>query len=219
MSFVEDFPGEGVAQDKQHGDDEGHLPPIRRNVELVGKAEVTNPSGAGNTGRVADVFAYGNYAYLNAVPRTDCEDGRRHVIDINDLSEPAEIPRRSSRPAPAPTPARASRSIPIDNEIFHGDVLIHQNETCPAGHRRRCRPGGISLWDVTDPTQPEPIDAAHRGLHQRRRAGTDPSPTRPTACDAWTNEFDRQDLRRARSTTRSSPTSTSSTSPTRATRC
>ena len=27
------------------------------NVRLVGKAEVTNPSGAGNTGRVADVVA------------------------------------------------------------------------------------------------------------------------------------------------------------------
>ena len=51
----EDFPGEGVADGmyKQHDGDEGHLPPVNRNVTLVGKGEVTNPSGAGNTGRVA----------------------------------------------------------------------------------------------------------------------------------------------------------------------
>ena len=46
MSFVEDFPGEGVAHGKQHDGDEGHLPPVQHNVELVGKAEVTNPSRA-----------------------------------------------------------------------------------------------------------------------------------------------------------------------------
>src|SRR5687768_7226974 len=42
------FPGEGVALDDQHGVTEGHLPPVSKGVRLVGKAEVTNPSGAGN---------------------------------------------------------------------------------------------------------------------------------------------------------------------------
>ena len=60
----EDFPGEGVVDgQKQHSSPGGHLPAVAQNVDLVGKAEVTNPSGDGNDGRVADVFGYKNYAY------------------------------------------------------------------------------------------------------------------------------------------------------------
>jgi hypothetical protein len=49
------FPGEGVVHGDQHGLSEGHLPPVSEGVKLIGKAEVTNPSGAGNDGRIADV--------------------------------------------------------------------------------------------------------------------------------------------------------------------
>ena len=58
----------------QHGSNEGHLPPVQENVTVVGRAEVTNPSGAGNDGRVADVFAHGDYAYLNAFRDPTCVD-------------------------------------------------------------------------------------------------------------------------------------------------
>jgi len=71
------FEGEGVALDDQHGVTAGHLPPVSRGVRLVGKAEVTNPSGAGNDGRVADVSAYGDHAFLTAFPsRPACGPGR-----------------------------------------------------------------------------------------------------------------------------------------------
>ena len=40
-------PGEGVAEEAQHGMTEGHLPPISQGVKFVGKAEVTNPAGSG----------------------------------------------------------------------------------------------------------------------------------------------------------------------------
>ena len=33
----------------QHGSNEGHLPPRSYGVKLVGKAEVTNPSGTGTS--------------------------------------------------------------------------------------------------------------------------------------------------------------------------
>jgi hypothetical protein len=60
------FPGKGVIQGgmQQHGMAEGHLPPVSQGVKLVGKAEVTNPAGTGNDGRVADVSAYGKYGPL-----------------------------------------------------------------------------------------------------------------------------------------------------------
>ena len=92
ISFVEDFPGEGVAQDKQHDSDAGHLPPRQENVELVGKAEITNPSGDGNDGRIADVAAFGNYAYLNGFRDPTCEATGVHVVDISDVHNPVELP-------------------------------------------------------------------------------------------------------------------------------
>ena len=53
---AEMFPGEGIAEPMQHGMTTGHLPPVSYGVKLVGKAEVTNPAGTGNDGRVADVW-------------------------------------------------------------------------------------------------------------------------------------------------------------------
>src|SRR5918999_2204418 len=67
------FPGEGVAHDDQHGLTEGHLPPVSRGVRFVGKAEVTNPSRDGNDGRIADVSAFGNHAFLTAFREPTCE--------------------------------------------------------------------------------------------------------------------------------------------------
>jgi hypothetical protein len=46
------FPGEGVATgDKQHGEESGHLPPTQSNVTVIGRAEVSNPSGAASSRR------------------------------------------------------------------------------------------------------------------------------------------------------------------------
>ena len=67
------FPGEGIAEPMQHGMTTGHLPPVSYGVKLVGKAEVTNPAGTGNDGRVADVSAYGKYAFLTAFRDPTCE--------------------------------------------------------------------------------------------------------------------------------------------------
>jgi len=87
----EDFPGEGVAFSAQHGPSTGHLPPVNRNVRLVGKAEVSYP-GPSNDGRVADVAAYGNYAYLTAFRDPTCVLGGAYTINIADPANPVEVP-------------------------------------------------------------------------------------------------------------------------------
>jgi hypothetical protein len=51
--------GKEVHDQHQHGGVEGHLPATKRNVELIGKVDVTD-----GPGRTADVSAKGNYAYL-----------------------------------------------------------------------------------------------------------------------------------------------------------
>jgi hypothetical protein len=145
--FEEDFAGEGVEQDKQHGGDEGHLPPVQNNVEVVGQVQVDD-RGAGLTGRVADVAAFGNFAYLNAFRHPSCAEGGVHVIDISDPTAPVELVDSFIPTSPGSYAGEGIKILPIAGM----DVLIHQNETCafdPA-----VPSGGISLWDVTDPANP-----------------------------------------------------------------
>jgi hypothetical protein len=179
-SFTEQFPGEGVAWEKQHPGDDGHLAPKAKNVSLVGKGEVTNPSGDGNTGRVADVFAHGNYAYLNAFREPTCKDGGVHVMDIHDLANPVEL---TDAFIPTSVGQYAGEGIQV-LRIAGKDVLIHQNETCDAAASQPGKIGGISLWDVTDPTNPQPLK-----LHAGDYDGGASANT-VHSMFAWQNEFD-----------------------------
>jgi len=158
ISGRELFPGEGVRVegDKQDSGDAGHLDPVSYGVDLVGKGEVS-PTGAGNDGRVADVYAYGDYAYLTAFREPVCEGGV-FVMDISDLSNPTEIPESFIPTTPGSYAGEGVQVI----EIAGRDVLIHQNETCPGATPAPGTSGGINLWDVTDPLNPEPI-ATHQG--------------------------------------------------------
>jgi hypothetical protein len=180
FSFEEAFPGEGVAWEKQHPGDEGHLPPTADDVELVGKGAVTNPSGAGNTGRVADVSALGDFAYLTAFREPTCEAGGVHVMDISDLSHPVEVTEAFIPTSPGSYAGEGSQVL----EIGARDVLIHQNETCDEALVQPGRVGGISLWDVTEPTDPRPL-ALHAGDYD---GGANANTVH--SMFAWTNVFD-----------------------------
>ena len=184
----EDFPGEGVVDGmKQHESDGGHLPPVNQNVDLVGKAEVTNPSGDGNDGRVADVFGYGDYAYLNAFREPTCLQAGVHVIDIHDPANPFEVTSAFIPTTIGNYAGEGIQVIPMSNAFFTGDLLIHQNETCPAGPPPvQPNVGGISLWDVSDPTTPSPVT-----LHTGDLAGgISASANQTHSMYAWTNVFD-----------------------------
>jgi len=152
------FPGEGVQVegDKQDSGDAGHLDPVSYGVDLVGKGEV-GPTGAGNDGRVADVYAYGDYAYLTAFREPVCEGGV-FVMDTSDLTKPTEIPESFM---PTSLGSYAGEGLQVIT-IGDRDVLMHQNETCPGATPAPGTSGGINLWDVTDPLDPQLI-AAHQG--------------------------------------------------------
>jgi hypothetical protein len=186
------FPGEGVANAHQHDGTDGHLPATQENVTLVGKAEVTNPSGAGNTGRVADVFAHGDYAYLTAFYEPTCVDTGVHVMDIGDLAHPAEVTEAFIPTSVGSYAGEGIQVIPMRNRSFRGDLLIHQNETCPFGPAPTdpTQSGGVSLWDVSDPTDPQPV-TLHTGDFTNPEGGTDPAPNQTHSMYAWTSEFDR----------------------------
>ena len=184
------FPGEGVVDGlHQHGGDEGHLPPVQHNVELIGRAEVTNQtSGQSNDGRVADVFAHGDYAYLTAFREPTCENTGVHVIDIHDPANPFEVVDAFMPTSIGSFAGEGIQVISVDNEFFSGDLLIHQNETCPFGPppTSPLLSGGISLWDVSDPTNPAPV-TLHTGDFA---GGLNAGPNQTHSMYAWHNNFD-----------------------------
>ncbi|XVV06726.1 PA domain-containing protein [Actinosynnema sp. CA-248983] len=183
----EDFPGEGVADGlyKQHDGDEGHLPPVNRNVTVVGKAEVSHPGGA--TGRVADVTAFGDYAYLNAFREPDCLNTGVHVIDLHDPANPFEVTEAFIPTTDGSYAGEGIQVLRMNNPHFQGDLLAHQNETCPGATPAVA--GGISLWDVTDPTDPEPV-VLHTGDFTNPAGGLDANPNQTHSMRMWTSVVD-----------------------------
>lgn len=185
------FPGEGVAHSKQHDGAGGHLPATSKNVDLIGKAEVTNPSGAGNTGRVADVFAWGDYAYLNAFREPTCQAGGVHTMDISDLSAPREVTAAFIPTSPGQYAGEGIQVIRYTRNgkgSFAGDVLIHQNETCDPSISEPGRIGGISLWNVTDPRRPTPI-VLHAGDYTADDGTVEDSANQVHSMFAWRNDI------------------------------
>jgi hypothetical protein len=135
----------------QHGEADGHLPPVQRNVQLIGYLDLFVDEE--RPGRISDVAAFGNYAYLGAFREPDCEDGGVYVVDISDPTSPQEV---GFIPAsPFTYVGEGVQVFDISTAFFEGQILLHNNENClpidgaiPGGR------GGASMWDVTDPLNP-----------------------------------------------------------------
>ena len=124
------------------------------NIEFVSKEVVTNTEGL-----VADVAVSpdGQWAFLANWGEPDCAgpetggqtspDAGAWVINISNLSNPVTVgfipAHQDSRPG------EGMQVVNITTKHFNGDMLVMNNEQCgPQGK------GGVSLWDVTDPTKP-----------------------------------------------------------------
>lgn len=139
------------AHDQQHGPSTGHIPGSSENVELVGQLTV---SGA-EEGRISDVWSHGDFAYLGTFTQPDCAASGVYVLDISDPTDPQEVGFISQDGIlPGSDNARPQdlKVISLNTPAFKGDVLIHSNEQCSFSQQGV---GGVSLWDVTDPRNPE----------------------------------------------------------------
>ena len=185
------FPGEGVATGMgQHDMADGHLPPVNRGVKLIGKAEVTNPAGSGNNGRVADVSAYGKYAFLTAFREPTCERTGAHVINMSDPKKPFEVTSAFMETTPFSYAGEGSLTHRIKNAHFDGVIFVHQNETCPGAPAPTAPAtrGGINIWDVTDPEHPELL-VKHAGDFTNPAGGMDAQPNDTHNVFVWTNKL------------------------------
>jgi hypothetical protein len=126
------------------------VPPREEGLELVGQYDLTG-SLAGE-GRVADVSAKGNYAYLTMFYEPTCERGGVQIVDISNPAAPkgaGYIPSHTDTFA-----GEGSQVISLNTQSFKGDLLVYQNEWCP---QTTNGVGGITLIDVTNPKRPKKL--------------------------------------------------------------
>ncbi|MBA3363143.1 MAG: hypothetical protein H0T07_01910 [Actinobacteria bacterium] len=159
--------GAAADPDGQHGVDEGHLLGTGEygKIQLVDVVDVTDTPDL-----IADVTVSpdGNTAFLANWGEPDCagpETGGRtspdagaYVIDISNVDNPANfvegeligfIPSHQDT-----RPGEGMQVVEITTARFSGDVLVMNNEQCgPQGK------GGVSLWDVSDPSKPRRLSA------------------------------------------------------------
>src|SRR5215207_6472155 len=146
-------PEDGPAPEAgQHGGPGGHLPAGGKNVKLIGKLELTDRESG-----IADVGYFDGFAYLNASsPECTANGGAGtgvHVVDVRDRSNTRKV---AFIPAYANSyQGEGVHAVRGDTPFFKGDMLIHNNETCNA---TLFAPSGASLWDVTDPGDPRPLN-------------------------------------------------------------
>ncbi len=148
-------PAAAAAHTGQHGADDGHLFGTGEwgKIELVGQLEV---SGAADD-LIADVAAFGNYAYLANWGEADCSgpetggvntpDAGAWVIDISDPANPVEV---TFIPMPQDTrPGEGMQVTHIETDKFSGEILVMNAEACGKNYK-----GGFMLYDVTNPLKP-----------------------------------------------------------------
>ena len=106
---------------------------------------------AGN-GRVADVSAKGNYAYLTMFYEPTCGRGGVQIVDISKPSAPA---LKGYVPSHTDTfSGEGSQVIEMNTPSYKGDLLVYQNEWCPGTTNGV---GGITLVDVRNPLSPKKL--------------------------------------------------------------
>ncbi len=126
-----------------HGESEGHLPPVRENVRVVGKAAISGRA----PGRVADVGVFREHAYLAAYSDPACQDGGVAVFDIESPRDPRQVDFIPTGPGSYVGEGVHIRHL--ETRTFTGDVLIFNNEIC--GTPEAGTVGGATLVDVTNP--------------------------------------------------------------------
>ncbi len=103
------------------------VPAREEGLKLVGRYDLGGKL-AGD-GRVADVSAKGNYAYLTMFYEPTCGRGGVQIVDIGNPAAPKAV---SYIPSHVDTfSGEGSQVLSVDTPGFKGDLLVYQNEWCP----------------------------------------------------------------------------------------
>lgn len=134
------------------------IDPRTENIEVIGRLQLPdlrdNPEGGPSVlGRIADVNYWGDYAYLGSFAEPACDQGGVYIVDISDPTAPTYVTFIPSAPGTFVGEGVQVLDWPA-GATFQGQVLLHSNEDCSDDFSGL---GGMSLWDVTDPTAPAPL--------------------------------------------------------------
>ncbi|HVE64474.1 MAG TPA: hypothetical protein VNB94_11815 [Mycobacteriales bacterium] len=149
----------------QHRGEDGHLPAVNRNVELVSKLRLTN-----ELGRVSDVSALNGFAYLGAYDEPECSTGGVWVVDIRDPQRPKKVSLIRSHEDTYT--AEGVQALRVTTPKFTGDLLLFSNEVCQSGNTAN-GVGGMTIYDVSNPFAPKRLvegfgDFSNAGKSQRK---------------------------------------------------
>ena len=124
--------------------------PREEGLKLIGSSDLGGKlAGAG---RVADVSAKGDYAYLTMFYEPTCGRGGVQIVDI---ANPAKPVMKGYIPSHTDTfSGEGSQVISMNTPSYKGDLLVYQNEWCPGTTNGV---GGISLIDVRNPSSPKKL--------------------------------------------------------------
>jgi hypothetical protein len=135
----------------QHGPMTGHLPPTQLNVDLLGKVKLTNFADD-----VSDVSALGDFAYVGDWGLGgQCSTGGVNVVDISDPTNPQKVKFLNAGGSGYQT--EGVQALNISTSAYTGDILIVSNEWCRAMPSPKQMPGGITIYDISDPTAPKTL--------------------------------------------------------------
>jgi hypothetical protein len=119
---------------------------------LVGKLKLTNFEGDISDVSALLTSADGKwYAYLGDWG-AKCQTGGVHVVDISDPSNPVKIGFLNAGGTAYQT--EGVQALHINTTAFTGDILVVSNEWCLPKSNPKLNQGGISIWDINDPTNP-----------------------------------------------------------------
>ena len=175
---------DGPVDAHQHGGEHGHLPGSSKNVELVGKLELTGQFGDVVPGQIADLAVYKDFAYLNSWAEETCTRGGTFVADIRNPASPTEV---AFIPAlPGSYHGEGAHVITVNTKSFKGDLLAVNNEFCTADP---VHGGGFDLYDVSNPAAPKILvqGAGDRG-GEGEMVGTGPIATTYHSVFLWEDD-------------------------------
>jgi hypothetical protein len=166
----EDFAADDFYYDHhdQHGPSSDHLPGSVDNVDLVGKLKLTN-----QVGDISDVSAMATtsdgtwYAYVGDWG-AKCQSGGVHVVDFSDPANPVKVGFLNAGGTGYQT--EGIQALHIATTTYTGDILVVSNEWCLAKKNPKLNPGGITIYDIDDPTNPVTLvdDFGDFGVHGNR---------------------------------------------------
>jgi len=139
----------------------GSSSPELEKVGQITKAELGIPIGE----NVTDVWAYGNYAYLGTFDDAFCSLDWTgvHIVDISNPAAPSKVGFVPAKPG---TRNNDVKVLHIDTRYFSGEIMVASNEGCGSPFLPRINAnglggpsgqGGVTIWDVTDPTKPRAL--------------------------------------------------------------